>query len=304
MGEQSVALYAQNTTAWTDWMKVTLGIRGDLFLASVSSDNPANSGNSSAFLASPKAGIVFGPFDRTEFYLNGGFGYHSNDARGTTITVNPADPTQAQTAVPLLVQSKGAEIGVRSQAIRGWDTSLALFLLDFNSELVFVGDAGTTEPSRPSRRIGLEWTNSYRPRPWVSADVDLAFTHARFSDYSPVGDLIPGAPDFVGSAGVTLGSDTGWFGAVRLRSLGPRPLIEDGSVWSGFTTTVNARLGYVFDSGFKINLDAFNLLNNQASQIDYYYASRLPGEPAEGVADRHFHPIEPLAVRLTLAKAF
>jgi len=63
-------------------------------------------------------------------------------------------------------------------------------------------------------------------------------------------------------------------------------------------------VGYVFDSGIKLNLDAFNLLNTQASQIDYYYVSRLPGEPAEGVTDRHFHPIEPLAFRLTLAKAF
>ena len=108
----------------------------------------------------------------------------------------------------------------------------------------------------------------------------------------------------MGSAGITLGADTGWFGALRLRSLGPRPLTSDGSVWSSFTTTLNGRIGYVFDSGIKINLDAYNLLNTQGSQIDYYYTSRLPGEAAEGVADRHFHPIEPLAFRLTLAKAF
>ena len=82
-------------------------------------------------------------------------------------------------------------------------------------------------------------------------------------------------------------------------------MISDGSVWSTPTTTVNARVGYVFDSGIKLNLDVFNLFNNwQASQIDYYYVSRLPGEPLAGVADRHFHPVEPLAFRLTLAKAF
>ena len=304
VSESSVGLYAKNTTQWTDWMKVTLGVRGDFFTASVASDNPANSGAVSAFLASPKAGIVFGPFDRTEFYLNAGMGYHSNDARGATIAVNPADPTTPQVAVPLLVRSRGAEIGVRSQRFKGFDTSLALFVLDFDSELVFVGDAGTTEASRPSRRIGVEWTNSYRPTAWAAFDLDLAFTQARFSDYSSEGNLIPGAPDFVGSAGVTLGADTGWFGALRLRSLGPRPLTSDGSVWSSFTTTLNGRIGYVFDSGIKINLDAYNLLNTQGSQIDYYYTSRLPGEAAEGVADRHFHPIEPLAFRLTLAKAF
>jgi hypothetical protein len=280
-------------------------VRGDLFMASVDSTTQnANSGYTSAFLASPKAGVVFGPFDKTEFFLNGGFGYHSNDARGAVITVNPTDPSMPLASVPLLVQSKGAEVGVRSQAIRGWDTSLAVFLLDFNSELLFVGDAGTTEASRPSRRIGVEWTNAYRPTSWASFDLDLAFTRARFTDYSPDGNLIPGAPDFVGSAGVTLGGDTGWFGALRLRSLGPRPLISDGSVWSSFTTTLNGRMGYVFESGIKVNLDVFNILNTQASQIDYFYVSRLPGEPLEGVADRHFHPVEPTAFRLTLAKAF
>ncbi|MCA0301399.1 MAG: TonB-dependent receptor [Proteobacteria bacterium] len=305
VSETSVGLYARNATQWTDWLRVTLGVRGDLFMASVDSTTQSlNSGTTSAFLASPKAGVVFGPFERTEFYLNGGFGYHSNDARGATITVNPADPTQPVAAVPLLVQSKGAEIGMRSQALKGYDTSLALFLLDFNSELLFVGDAGTTIASRPSRRVGVEWTNSYRPAAWASFDLDLAFTRARFTDWSPDGDLIPGAPDFVGSAGMTLGGDTGWFGALRLRSLGPRPLVSDGSVWSTFTTTLNGRVGYIFESGIKLNLDAYNLLNTQASQIDYFYTSRLPGEPAGGVADRHFHPLEPLALRLTLAKAF
>ena len=306
VSETSVGLYVKNTTQWTDWMKVTLGVRGDLFAASVdSTTNADNSGYASGFLASPKFGAVFGPFDKTEFYLNGGFGFHSNDARGATITVNPADPTQPLSQVPLLVQSKGAEVGVRTQAFKGLDMSLALFVLDFNSELLFVGDAGTTEPSRPSQRVGLEFTANYRPQPWAAFDLDFAYTKARFTDYSSEGDFIPGAPTYVLQTGFALGAETGWFGALRVRSLGPRPLISDGSVWSSPTTTVNARVGYVFESGIKLNLDVFNLFNNwQASQIDYFYVSRLPGEPIEGVADRHFHPVEPLAFRLTLAKAF
>jgi hypothetical protein len=306
VSETSVALYAKNMTQWTDWLRIMLGVRGDLFMASVdSTTNSLNSGYTSAFVASPKFGAIFGPFDKTELYLNAGMGYHSNDARGATITVSPSDPTQPLTQVPLLVQSKGAEIGVRSQKFKGFDLSLALFVLDFNSELLFVGDAGTTEPSRPSRRIGFEFTSNYRPRPWASFDLDFAATQARFTDYSIQGDYIPGAPTYVLQSGFALGGETGWFGALRVRGLGPRPLISDGSVWSSPTTTVNARVGYIFESGIKVNLDVFNLFNNwTASQIDYYYVSRLPGEPAEGVADRHFHPVEPLALRLTLAKAF
>jgi hypothetical protein len=124
VSESSIGLYAKNMTRWTDWMRVTLGVRGDLFMASVDSDTPANSGYSSAFLASPKAGVVFGPFAKTEFYLNAGLGYHSNDVRGATIAVDPVDKTTPQMAVPLLVRSKGAEIGMRTQAVKGLETQL------------------------------------------------------------------------------------------------------------------------------------------------------------------------------------
>lgn len=303
VSESSVGVYLRNALTWNDWLRSIVGIRGDWYAASVMSDQGVNSGNVSAFMASPKASLIFGPFQDTEFYLNAGLGYHSNDARGATIVVNPSDGTPAA-AVPLLVRSTGAEIGVRSQAIRGLDTALSFFVLDFDSELLFVGDAGTTEPSRPSRRVGIEWTTQYRPVGWATFDLDLAYTMARFMDASADGAFIPGAPSFIASGGITLGADTGWFGALRWRYFGVRPLIEDGSVYSAPTSLFNARVGYVFENGLKLQVDGFNLLNTQASQIDYYYTSRLPNEPAEGVADRHFHPVEPLAVRFTLAKAF
>ena len=256
-----------------------------------------------AFVASPKAGLIFGPFAATEFYLNAGLGFHSNDARGATITIDPTNIAAPQQRVPLLVRSRGAEVGARTQRIKGLDSALALFILDLDSELLFVGDAGTTEPSRPSRRIGVEWTNHYQPVPWVRLDLDLAYTQARFTDYDPVGSYIPGAPTMVGAAGITLGGEAGWFGGLRWRYFGPRPLIEDGSVWSGPTSLFNARVGYVFENGLKLQLDGFNIFNTQASQIDYFYRSQLRNEAAP-VNDVHFHPVEPFALRFTLAKAF
>ncbi len=136
---------------------------------------------------------MFGPFAKTEFYLNAGLGFHSNDVRGATITVDPTDRVTPLQRVPLLVRSRGAEVGVRTQFVKGLDSTVALFLLEFDSELLFVGDAGTTEASRPSRRIGVEWTNRYRPTSWASLDLDLAYTQARFTDYDPVGSFIPGS---------------------------------------------------------------------------------------------------------------
>ncbi|HKU98395.1 MAG TPA: TonB-dependent receptor, partial [Vineibacter sp.] len=302
--ESSLGLYIQNTTRWTEWLRTNVGVRGDYYAAKVRSDTPANSGKTDDFIASPKAGLVLGPFARTELFLNGGFGFHSNDVRGVTITVDPADKVTPLPRVPLLVRSKGAEIGVRTRALKGLDSSLALFVLTFDSEILFVGDAGTTEASRPSRRIGVEWTNHYQAMPWLALDLDLAITRARFTNHDPAGKRIPGAPGVVVSAGVELGEDLGWFGGLRLRYFGPRPLIEDNSVRSRSTTLVSGRIGYAFDNGVRIQLDAFNLLNKKASQIDYFYTSRLQGEAPVGVDDRHFHPAEPRAFRLTLAKVF
>ncbi|MFZ5737308.1 MAG: TonB-dependent receptor [Pseudomonadota bacterium] len=303
VSEQSLGLWTDTTVRWTDWLRTTAGVRQDFFTGRVISDNPANSGNASASMTSPKVGIVLGPWASTEFYGNAGTGLHSNDIRGATITVDPnsGDPVNR---VPLLVRSKGAELGIRNKSIPGLTTSLAVFVLDFDSELLFVGDAGTTEASRPSRRVGIEWTSQYRPLSWLGVDLDVAYTKARFTDFDPAGDFIPGAPAWVASAGITLGEQRGWFGALKGRYFGPRPLIEDDSVRSLSSLIFNARAGYRFDNGVRLQLDVLNLFNAKTNQIEYYYLSRLPGEPLGGVGDRHVHPVEPLAVRLTLAGTF
>ncbi|MDC7787282.1 TonB-dependent receptor [Rhodoplanes sp. TEM] len=301
--EGSVGLWADHSVQWTDWLRTTVGIRRDWFSGTVDSDTPLNSGDASDAITSPKAGLVLGPWFRTEFFLNAGYGFHSNDIRGATITVDPLDKTTPVDRVPLLVRTRGAEVGMRNKSIDGLTTSVAVFVLDQDSELLFVGDAGTTEASRPSRRVGVEWTNDYRINRWLSVDLDLAYTHARFTDDDPAGASIPGAPAWVGSLAVNLGTETGWFGSLKARYFGPRPLIEDDSVRSLSSFLVNARLGYRFDNGVKVQLDAYNLFNTKTNQIEYYYESRLAGE-TEAVYDRHVHAVEPLAVRLSLAKSW
>ncbi len=302
--EGNVGVWMDSTTRWTDWLRATVGIREDMFAGRVMSDTLENSGNAQASITSPKAGIVLGPWYKTEFFGNAGYGLHSNDIRGATIAVDPSDKVTTLDRVPLLVRSRGAELGVRTKAIEGLTSSVAVFVLDFDSELLFVGDAGTTEASRPSRRVGIEWTNKYKPAPWLAFDLDLAYTRARFTDFDPAGDRIPGAPAWIASGAVTFGNETGWFGALKARYFGPRPLIEDDSVRSLASLIFNARVGYRFENGLRVQLDALNLFNSQTNQIEYYYLSRLPGEPIGGVADRHVHPAEPLALRLTLAGRF
>lgn len=302
--EGNVGIWTDTTTRWTDWLRTTVGIREDSFAGRVLSGTPENSGDAQASMASPKAGLVLGPWFKTEFYGNAGYGLHSNDIRGATITVDPNDKLTLLDRIPLLVRSRGAEVGIRTKAIDHLTSSLAAFVLDFDSELLFVGDAGTTEPSRPSRRVGVEWVNQYKPLTWLSFDLDVAYTRARFTDFDVAGDRIPGAPAWVASGTVALGGETGWFGALKARYFGPRPLIEDDSVRSLSSLIFNARAGYRFDNGLRLQLDVVNLFNAQTNQIEYYYVSRLPGEPVDGVADRHVHPAEPRAFRVTLAGKF
>jgi len=307
VSEDSIGLYAENTTRLTDWLRTIVGVRHDQFWANVTSDTPANSGNADASITSPKVGLVLGPFRNNEIFLNAGYGFHSNDVRGVTISVNPPNTPDAGSPadkVPFLVRAKGAEVGWRARPVQGLETSVALFVLDYASELLFVGDAGTTEASRPSRRTGVEWTTTYNPISWLGFELDIAATHARFTDFDPAGNRVPGAPNMVSSLGVTFGEQLGWFGAVKMRYFGPRPLIEDNSSRSPSTTLVNARLGYRFDNGIRVQLDAFNLFNAKADQITYFYESRLQGEPVGGVADQHFHPVEPLSLRLSVAGRF
>jgi outer membrane receptor protein involved in Fe transport len=344
VNEGTVGIYAQNVLHWTPWLRTIVGLREDFYTANVKSFfDAANSGNANAAITSPKFSMVLGPFYKTEFYVSAGTGFHSNDARGVTITEDLTNPSDKLTPSPFLVRTEGAEVGIRTKLLPGLNSSLSLFMLDQASELVFSGDAGTTEPSRPSRRIGIEWTNEYRPVPWLAINADLAVTHARFKGFdteqldlyqslagfpqaqigNAPGNYIPGAPNVIASASIELGETTGWFGALKFRYLGPRPLTEDSAFVSPATALLDGRVGYRWQNGWRIQLDALNLTNSHTDQISYAYGSLIktddlfamcfpksgpPTAPAavcqNGVMDRVLHPVEPLALRLTLAATF
>lgn len=301
--ESSAGVYAENTTRWSSWFRSVAGLRADSHRFKVNSDNGANSGTASATMVNPKLSLVFGPWSKTEFYVNAGSGFHSNDARGTTIRFDPKTGDAVDRVTPL-VRSKGSELGLRGNWLPGLQTSLSIYHLDLGSELLFVGDAGTTEASRPSRRVGFELANYYKLSNWLTVDADLAFARARFRGYDPAGNRIPGAVEGVASLALALDNLGPWFGAAQLRYFGPRPLIEDNSVRSNSTTVVNARVGYRLTPKSRIELEGFNLANRKASAIDYYYASRLPGESAGGVASIHFHPVESRSFRLSYVMNF
>ena len=300
--EASVGAWFQNSTTWTKQFRSVAGLRVDRYRFDVRSDNPGNTGTASATQYSPKLSLIAGPWSSTELYFNIGRGFHSNDARGTVTRIDPKSGGPADPVTPL-AKSKGIELGVRTSLLPGLQTALAIYRLDSSSELIFVGDAGTTEASRPSRRNGFELTNYYKAGENLTIDADLAFARARFRDADPAGQRIPGAVEGVASVAVAVDKIGPWFGALQLRWFGPRPLIEDNSVRSKATTTLNARVGYRFNPKLSVEVEAFNLTNRKASAIDYFYQSRLAGEAAP-VEDVHFHPIESRSLRINLVAAF
>jgi hypothetical protein len=228
VSESLVGVYGQTDVEFTPLLRGVFGLRADRLHASVESLSlAANSGTSSGHLISPKLSLIAGPFANTEFFFNAGRAFHSNDVRGTTITIDPrtGDPVDK---VPALVSAKGLEFGVRTEAVAGLQSSLALWQLKSNSELVYVGDAGTTEPQGASTRRGVEFNNRWIPVPWFLLDADIAWTHARFDN----GDRIPNAIDRVASLAATVPDLGPWSASLQLRYLGPGALTEDNSVRS------------------------------------------------------------------------
>jgi hypothetical protein len=300
--ELAVGFYYSSETHWSDKLRSVLGVRADHFAFDVSSNLPENSGSTDDSLLTPKASLIYTVGERAEVYASAGKGFHSNDARGTTITVDPVTSDPAETVDPL-VSSKQIEVGFRTFVERRFNVSAALWLLELDSELLFVGDAGNTEASRPSRRYGLELPVYYRPNDVLTFDLELALTRSEFTDFDAVGDRIPGSIDRVIAGGITLRNPRGFYGAVRWRYFGPRPLIEDGSIESESSTVMNVEAGYT-RGRFDVRLDLLNALDSNDDDIAYWYASRLPGEPDEGVEDYHVHPIEPRSARLYVSWKF
>jgi len=294
--QTGVGFYYENAIQWSDTFRSIAGVREDFYNARVNNEVGGSSGTTSAHIASPKLSFIFGPFDKTEYFLNYGQGFHSNDARGTTIA--------AAAKVPALVKTRGEEVGVRTEMVPHLQSSLSLWRLALDSELVFKGDAGTTEAGRASLRRGVEWSNRYIPHEWLLVDFDLSVSRARFTETDPLapGDYIPGAIDRVASLGVSVKDLGPWSGTVHARYFGPRPLTADNSQRSQSSVIFSARAAYRADAKTSVNFDVFNLFNRKSNDIEYYYLSqRCPTTPTcPPEKDIHFHPAEPRTARLAL----
>jgi hypothetical protein len=316
--DTQVGFYIENKIQWAEKFRAVAALRGDVGYVDVTSlVTPANSGTASKALPSPKVSLIFGPWAKTEIYVQGGFGFHSNDARGATQTLEPVSadnpyPNTPVSRIPLLIQTKGGEVGVRTLAASHLQSTVSLWYLRSDSELQQSGDTGGTVASKqPSNRYGVEWANYYTPWEHWTFDFDLANSRALFTSVdeddaapdSPGGKRVPEAVGWVISSGVTMHDFKGFSASLRLRYFGPRDLTSDGVFRSHATALLNAEVGYQFNRKWRVVAEFLNLLNRRDHDIDYAYTSQVTPTASAAFTDV-FHPVEPFQVRFGLRRTF
>ncbi|NJD05273.1 MAG: TonB-dependent receptor [Methylococcaceae bacterium] len=308
------SVYYKNQTRWLDKFRTIAGLRSDTYVMDVEDRlRPINSGSRTSTFVSPKLSLIFGPWYDTELFINLGYGLHSNDARGVTARVNPDGKPQDN--VSPMAKQRGVEGGIRTQYVPGLTTTLAVWYLRSASELVFAGDAGTTEATGASERWGMEWTNYYKPTDWLTLDADLAFTAAQYMGVPKIANNIPNSVGRVISAGAVVQLPYNFYGTARLRHFGQMNLAEtnyDASgnkAYGGSTTLLTLGGGYQYQN-YKVELDVFNVLNSRANDIAYDYTynaspdptgTRIGGTGVDGILK---HPVMPRMVRVTASVNF
>ncbi len=316
--DTQAGFYVEDRIQWAEKFRSVAALRGDLEYFDVTSlVTPANTGTASKLLPSPRLSLVFGPWSNTEFYLQGGFSFHSNDARGTTQTVEPVSadnpyPNTPASKIPALVPTKGGEIGVRTVAVPHLQSTLSLWYLRSASELQQSGDTGgTTASAQSSNRYGVEWANYYAPLEHLAFDFDLANSKALFTTIdeddaapnNPGGKRVPEAVGLVMSSGITLHDLKRFSASLRLRYFGPRDLTSDGIYRSKATALLNVGVGYQINKKWRVSAELLNLLNRRDHDIDYAYTSRITPTATAAFTDV-FHPVEPFQVRFGLGRTF
>jgi outer membrane receptor protein involved in Fe transport len=301
--------YAQATTHWTPWFRSVVGMRED-YIHGI--DSGTNTGTAGQSLFQPKVSLIFTPAETTELYLSWGRGFHSDDLRGVTQAA-----ATGQSGAPLIARQKGEELGIRQELVQGKVTiTVALFSLDAESETTYDPDAGEDGAGPGSRRRGYEVNLTYQATKWLEFYASYSGDHARFTtDFDDgtggaggmaghVGRYLPNAPFATGSFNVYVKNLGAWSGGLEYRYLGREPLSADNLIQSGGYGELNGDVKYAFARDWSAGLGVYNILNRHANAAEFWYIDRLPGEPAEGVPDLHVHPLEPLALRLTLSKTF
>ena len=297
----SVGTFAELKIHLTEKLRGHIGIRQDFYDFDVDASLQENSGSDSETHWIPSLGAAYAVNDTTEVYVNWGKGFHSNDVRGKTIRVDPITLLPVDT-VDLFVDQEGAEIGIRTEPWSNLHISMTYFWFESDSELLFVGDTGSTEPSDGSKRSGFETNIFWNLSDFWTIDLLASIVDSEFKNVESHLNAIPNAHGRVIGAGITYVNLDNWTASLRIRHFGDAALTEDNSQRHESTTLFNLGISYDFGS-VETGVELINLFDAQDIDIAYWYASQLPDE-TEPVEDIHFHPTDPFSVRASLRWKF
>jgi hypothetical protein len=309
--ELNLGFYYQNEIKWGPKVRTVMGFREDFFHWNVDDFLiPENSGSTQAWIPQPKFSLILGPWDRTEFYLNGGLGFHTNDARGIfshespDFVLGPAVLTPSQPG-SAFARSKGAEIGMKTQAIPNLTASVALWYLHLQSELLFdpFGVTVPGVPTGPTNRYGVELSTTYRLNNWLTFDADYAASRAHFTTVDTQdavtengGFDVPQAVGELFTAGPTLRFPNGCFMALQYKYLGPRSLTSDNVISSNATSWFNLGLGCDRER-MTVGVNILNLLNSPGHEIDFANTGGVTINGQNFVGGTTGHPLQPFQAR-------
>lgn len=295
--QQSLGLYTEAVWQPVERLMLIGGVRSDFYgFETRALEGPLSySGQVSDDATGLKFGANYEVSDGVAVYANYGEGFHSNDARGVTSPTSPS---------PGLIEGDFQEAGFRFERA-GLILTGVYWWSGIESELIYVGDSGAVEPSDPSKRRGYELTAFWKPNTWLAVDAVWTGSRARFTGLPAGANYVPGALDSSGELGLSA-AHRQWNAAVRLRYMGPHALIEDNSQRGAATLLLNSRIAWTPTDlfGLEFHGEILNLLDAKDDDIDYFYPTRFPGEPAAGIAGRNSRIVEPRQVRLGVTKRF
>ncbi len=333
--ERNLFLWAQEELIINPKLRFQLGLRGDYFTFNVEdyldtlSDEtvtlPHASGYAQEAMLNPKFNMVYSPIQSIDVFLNFGTGFHSNDARDVVIEQTISDLEQIyksqelseeqiderltqmnfnreHAGVQTLPRAIGAEIGTRHRFFDRFNIGFAGWWLELDEELVFVGDAGETEISGKSQRIGIDIEGRIKILSWLWVDTDVNLSQGKYVDEPDDANQIPLAPRITSTGGLTAIHPSGWDVSLRYRHIGDRPANEDGSVTAEGYTVVNLGLSYSYGP-FQYFVVVENLFDVDWNEAQFDTESRLRDE-TESVSEIHFTPGNPLNLQAGISFQF
>jgi hypothetical protein len=296
---RDIAGYAEATIHVLPGVHVLPALRFEQLTWDVDDMNPATrsdpgmstGGSASRAMVLPKLSVEAEVTRSLNLFANAGSGFHSNDARSNV----------ASRGAGALARGLGGELGFRTTAIPRTRLAADAWYLHLDSELVWSGDAGGTEPSSASRRYGVDIEATYNPTPWLKLDGTLSLARSTLVQNAGNSNGLALAPRLMGQGGVTVYRGPR-FVALRARGIGDRPGNDDGSLTAEGYLIFDLIAGYTFGK-LDLNVTVNNLLDSDWREAQFADESAvMPGGPV--VEQMHFTPGIPLTTTVTAAYRF